>query len=56
MKVIKRDLGSDVKKLTIIPISDVHIGDKTANLKAFKEVIERIRNEPNTYAIINGDI
>lgn len=56
MKVIKRDLGSNIKKLTIIPISDVHIGDKTANLKAFKEVIERIKNEPNTYAIVNGDI
>lgn len=56
MKVIRRDLGSDIKKITIIPISDVHIGDKTANLKAFKEVIERIKNEPNTYTIINGDI
>lgn len=55
MKVIKRDLGN-IDKLTIIPISDVHIGDKTANLKAFKEVLERIKNEPNTYAIVNGDI
>ena len=56
MKVIKKDLSSDIKKLTIIPISDVHIGDKTANLKAFREVIERIKNEPNTYTILNGDI
>lgn len=56
MKVIKKDLGSDIKKLTIIPISDVHIGDKTANLKAFREVIERIKNEPNTYTILNGDL
>ncbi len=56
MKVIKKDLSSDIKKLTIIPISDVHIVDKTANLKAFKEVIERIKNEPNTYTILNGDI
>ena len=35
MKVIKKDLGENVKKITIIPISDVHIGDKTSNLKAF---------------------
>ena len=56
MKVIKRELPSNIEKLTIIPISDVHIGDKTANLKAFREVIERIKNEPNTYAIVNGDI
>lgn len=56
MKIIKRDLGKDIKKLTIIPISDVHIGDKTANLKAFKEVLERIKNEPDTYTILNGDL
>ena len=56
MKVIKRELPSNIEKLTIIPISDVHIGDKTANIKAFKEVLERIKNEPNTYAIVNGDI
>ena len=56
MKVIKRDLDTDIKKLTIIPISDVHIGDKTADLKAFKQVLERIKNEPNTYTILNGDL
>lgn len=56
MKVIKKDLGKDIEKLTIIPISDVHIGDKTANIKAFKEVLERIKNEPNTYTILNGDL
>lgn len=56
MKVIKKDLSKNIGKLTIIPISDVHIGDKTSNLKAFKEVIERIKNEPNTFTILNGDL
>ena len=56
MKVIKRDLDTDISKITIIPISDVHIGDKTADLKAFKEVLDRIKNEPNTYTILNGDL
>lgn len=56
MKVIKRDLNTNIDKITIIPISDVHIGDKTANIKAFKEVLERIKNEPNTYTILNGDL
>ena len=56
MKVIKRDLDSNINKLTIIPISDVHIGDKTSNLKAFRDTLERIKNEPNTYTILNGDL
>lgn len=56
MKIIKKELDREIGKLTIIPISDVHIGDKTADLKAFREVLERIRKEPNTYTILNGDL
>lgn len=56
MKVIKRELGLDIDKLKIIPISDTHIGDKTFNTKAFKEALERIKNEENTYTILNGDL
>lgn len=55
MKIIKRILG-DIEKLTIIPISDVHLGEKTCNIKAFKETLERVRKEPNTYTILNGDL
>ena len=56
MKIIKKELGEEIKKLTIIPISDTHIGDKSTDLKAFKDVLERIKNEPNTYTILNGDL
>lgn len=56
MKIIKRDLDENIDKITIIPISDVHIGDKKADLKAFRDVLERIKNEPNTYTILNGDL
>lgn len=56
MKVIRKELPMDIEKLTIIPLSDVHIGDKTADLKKFKEVLDRIKNEPNTYTILNGDL
>lgn len=56
MKVIKKDIKGKLDKLTIIPISDVHIGDKQADLKAFKDTIDRIKNEPNTYTILNGDL
>lgn len=56
MKVIKKDLSKDFEKITIIPISDVHIGDKQADLKAFRDTIERIKNGPNTFTILNGDL
>lgn len=55
MKIIKVDLDKEIKELTIIPLSDVHIGDKLSNLKLLKACLERIKNEPHTYTIINGD-
>ena len=60
MKIIKINLNNErneiIENVTIIPIADVHIGDKLSNLKLFKETLERIKNEPNTYTIINGDL
>ena len=60
MKIVKVNLNKENNKImgdiTILPIADVHIGDKLSNLKLFKEVLERIKNEPNTYTIINGDL
>ena len=43
MKIININLGKDLKELRIIPISDVHIGDKLTNYKLFKQVIETIK-------------
>lgn len=60
MDIIKVNLNEErkkkVKDITILPIADVHIGDKLCNLKLLKEALERIKNEPNTYTIINGDL
>lgn len=60
MKLIKIDLNKEtgriVDKITIIPIADVHIGDKLANLKLLKEALQRIKEEPDTFTIINGDL
>lgn len=60
MKLIKinlnEEIGRIVDKVTIIPIADVHIGDKLANLKLLKEALQRIKEEPNTFTIINGDL
>lgn len=60
MKIVKVNLNEKNKKImndiNIIPIADVHIGDKNSNIKLFEETLERIKNEPNTYTIINGDL
>lgn len=53
---LNKEKGKTIKNITILPIADVHIGDKLCNLKLFKEVLQRIKDEPNTYTIINGDL
>lgn len=60
MKIVRVNLNEErnekVGDITIIPIADLHIGDRNSNTKLIKETIERIKDEPNTYCIINGDL
>ena len=56
MKVINVNLGKELKELRIIPISDVHLGDKLTNYKLLKEVLQTIKDTPNVYTILNGDL
>lgn len=56
MKIINVKLSEDIKELHIIPISDIHLGDKQLNMKLLKEAIKRIQEEPNTFTILNGDL
>lgn len=60
MKIIRVNLnkeqGKIMEDITIIPIADAHIGDELCNLKLLKTALQRIKEEPNTYTIINGDL
>lgn len=56
MKVIKRDLGEQFKSIKILALSDFHIGDSLCNLKLIKQVLEEVKNSPNTFVILNGDL
>lgn len=55
LKVVRHDLGVDVEKATIVPISDLHIGaefDEDMFLGFRKWILER----ENTYCVILGDV
>ena len=56
MKVIKRDLGEQFKNIKVLALSDLHIGDSLCNLKLIKSVLEEVKNSPNTFIILNGDL
>lgn len=56
MKVIKRDLGGNFKSIKLLALSDFHIGDQLCNLKLIKQVLQEVKESPNTFIILNGDL
>lgn len=57
---MKNDFEMIVKQfdneITIYPISDVHLGSLEHNSNEWNKFIEKIKNEPNSYIILNGDL
>lgn len=56
MQIIKRDLGEQFKSIRVLALSDFHIGDALCNLKLIRSVLEEVKNSPNTFIILNGDL
>ena len=56
MKVIKIDLPDDLKQIEIHTFADEHIGDEHSDIKRVLQRIEYVKNTPNAYCILNGDI
>lgn len=56
MKVIKIDLPKNLKSIELHTFADEHIGDEHSDVKRVQERIEYIKNTPNAFCILNGDI
>lgn len=56
MKSVVVTLSKDIHRLEIHPFADLHIGDRNCNKKLIKERIEAVKENPNAYIILNGDI
>lgn len=55
IKPIKINL-EEHNNIQIYVLSDMHIGDSNADLPTLKKIIEHIKNTPNMYVILLGDI
>lgn len=56
MKVIKIDLPKELKSIELHTFADEHIGDEHSDINRVLERIEHVKNTPNAYCILNGDI
>jgi len=55
MKTIRCDL-QDTGTIEIHPMADLHLGDSMSDAKLIMERIEHIKNTPNAYCILDGDL
>ena len=55
MKAIRCDLPY-AEIIEIHPMADLHIGDHMCDFKSIMEKIEHIKNTPNAYCILDGDL
>ena len=56
MKVIKIDLPRELSSIELHTFADEHIGDEHSDIKRVMQRIEYVKNTPNAYCILNGDI
>lgn len=56
MKGIKIDLPSEHEEIKIVPLADFHIGDEYSDFIYIKQLLEQVKNDKNTYVILNGDL
>jgi len=56
MKVIKIELPRELSSLELHTFADEHIGDEHSDIKRVLSRIEYVKNTPNAYCILNGDI
>lgn len=56
MKVIKIDLPKELSSVELHTFADEHLGDEHSDLKRLLARIEYVKNTPNAYCILNGDI
>ena len=56
MKVIKIDLPKELLSIELHTFADEHLGDRLCDLNRLQERIDYVKNTPNAYCILNGDI
>lgn len=56
MRTIKIDLPAELKQIEIHPLADLHIGDAMCDFKAIMAELEYIKNTPNAYCLLDGDL
>lgn len=50
------DFGQQTKRITIVPLADVHLGAEGSAWQQFYDLVGQIAKEPDTYVTLQGDL
>lgn len=56
MKLVVHELSSEFEEIEIYPLMDLHIGDNKTDIPLFRKFIQYIKDQPNRYITIQGDL
>lgn len=56
MKSIKVELSAELRCVELHTFSDWHIGDKLCDMQSIKDEVEKVKETPNAYCVLNGDL
>jgi len=56
LKAIRCDLPQEFDSIEILPLADLHMGDQCCDFKLIQKRIDFIRDTPNAFCILNGDL
>lgn len=56
MKPIKVELSKEIEEIEVLIFADEHIGDPMCDMKYLKERINYVKDHPNAYCILGGDL
>lgn len=56
MDGIVQSLGAEFDEIEIIVLADLHIGDRQADVRLIQSLIDSVRDTPNRFCILAGDL
>ena len=56
MRSIKAELSEKLQYVELHTFSDWHIGDEHCDMQSIRDEVDRVKETPNAYCILNGDL
>lgn len=56
IQVVKAELSHEIEQMELVPLGDLHVGDRWSNTQAIQSAVDYILEEKHRYVVLNGDL